>query len=175
MDDDDFALLGLPRRHQIDEAALESAWRDWQSRVHPDRHVGQGDAGRRLAMQWSLRINEAHRRLKDPVQRGAYLCELRGQAVDAERNTAMPADFLMQQMQWREALDDADSVAALDALLAEAATQRHHWLERLQTALDVDGDTAAAAQAVRALMFVQRLRHEASARQAALDAAADLP
>ena len=60
-------------------------------------------------MQWAVRVNEAYQRLKDPLKRAAYLCELDGAPIDAENNTAMPADFLMQQMEWREALDDADT------------------------------------------------------------------
>ena len=58
-------------------------------------------------MQWSVRINEAYQRLKDPLKRAAYLCELNAAPVNAENNTAMPTEFLMQQMDWREALDEA--------------------------------------------------------------------
>ena len=59
-----------------------------QAEVHPDRFAAQGDAAQRLAMQWAVRVNEAHARLKDPLRRGAYLCELAGVPIDAERNTA---------------------------------------------------------------------------------------
>jgi molecular chaperone HscB len=67
-------------------------------------------------MQWAVRVNEAYQRLKDPLSRAAYLCQLRGQPVDAERNTAMPAAFLMQQMEWREALEAADTALQVQAL-----------------------------------------------------------
>ena len=87
--------------------ALDARWKDLQREAHPDKFAAQGAAAQRVAMQWSVRINEAYQRLKDPLKRAAYLCELRGAPINAENNTAMPAAFLMQQMEWREALDEA--------------------------------------------------------------------
>ena len=81
--------------------------------MHPDRFAGEGAAAQRIAMQWAVRVNEAYQRLKDPLKRAAYLCELRGAPIEAESNTAMPAAFLMQQMAWREALDEAADAAAV--------------------------------------------------------------
>ena len=107
LQDDDFALFALPRRFAQDGAALGERWKDLQRQAHPDRFASQGAAAQRVAMQWSVRINEAYQRLKDPLRRAAYLCELRGAPINAENNTAMPTEFLMAQMQWREALDDA--------------------------------------------------------------------
>ena len=105
--DDDFQLFGLAPAFRLDVADLESRRRALQAEVHPDRFASQGAAAQRLAMQWAVRVNEAHRRLRDPLARGAYLCELRGSPVQAESNTAMPVAFLQQQMAWREALEDA--------------------------------------------------------------------
>ena len=96
LSDDDFALLGLPRRFQVDLKALDERWKALQRQAHPDRHADQGAAAQRVAMQWSVRVNEAHQRLRDPIRRGAYMCELAGAPIDAERNTAMPTEFLMQ-------------------------------------------------------------------------------
>ena len=102
---------------------LDARWKDLQREAHPDRFAAQGPAAQRVAMQWSVRINEAYQRLRDPLKRAAYLCELHGAPIRAEDNTAMPAAFLMQQMQWREALDDARGThddAALGELVADA-------------------------------------------------------
>ena len=103
----DFELFDLPMAFALDRGALDARWKDLQREVHPDRHAAADAQTQRQAMQWSVRINEAYQRLKDPIKRAAYLCELRGAPIDAERNTAMPADFLQQQLVWREALDDA--------------------------------------------------------------------
>ena len=120
-------------------------------------------------MQWAVRVNEAYQRLKDPLKRGAYLCELRGVPINAENNTAMPGAFLMQQMAWREALDDAADADAVETLDDIVAAEERRMLATLGDALDVQDDTAAAAQQVRALMFVARFRDDIRRRLAALD------
>jgi molecular chaperone HscB len=103
----DFELFGLEQRFAQDRAELDARWKDLQRQAHPDKFSAQGAAAQRIAMQWSVRINEGYQRLKDPLKRAAYLCEMNGAPINAENNTAMPAAFLMQQMQWREDLDDA--------------------------------------------------------------------
>ncbi|MDE2146827.1 MAG: Fe-S protein assembly co-chaperone HscB [Burkholderiales bacterium] len=162
--DDDFTLFGLPPRQALDRADLDARRRELQARVHPDRHAAEGASAQRLAMQWAVRVNEAYERLKDPLTRAAYLCALRGVAVDAERNTAMPAAFLAQQMAWREALDEAAGAAEVQALAARIAAEERDRLAELERSLDVQGDTAAAAALVRSLMFVARLRAEIERR-----------
>ena len=168
IDSDDFALFGIPRRFALDRSALDARWRALQAEVHPDRFAVEGATAQRLAMQWSLRVNEAYQRLKDPLRRASYLCELAGQRIDAENNTAMPAAFLMQQMEWREALDDAQGAAPVEALVDEVTARRDAALAQLQTTLDDAQDTAAAAQQVRALMFVERFASDLDARLQAL-------
>lgn len=173
--EDDFALMGLPRTYALNPADLEARRRDLQARVHPDRFAAKGAAAQRVAMQWSVRVNEAYRRLKDPVSRGAYLCELAGVAIDAERNTAMPTAFLVQQMQWREALEEAGTADAMSELDAQVRAESRVLQSRL--AAFIDGkpgtvpDLQAAAMQVRALMFVQRFLQDIARRADALDLA----
>lgn len=164
IDADDFSLLGLPRRFALERAQLDSAWKALQARVHPDRFAAEGAAAQRVAMQWAVRVNEAYQRLKDPLKRGAYLCELGGAPVQSESNTAMPVNFLMQQMMWREALEEASSQPDVEALSDEVQTARRERLARLAQLLDETADAAAAAQEVRALMFIDRLLEEVDAR-----------
>src|SRR6195952_3661034 len=124
----DFELFDTEPRFAQDRAVLDARWRTLQSEVHPDRFAAQGTAAQRIAMQWAVRVNEAYQRLKDPIERAAYLCELNGAPIEAENNTAMPAAFLMQQMEWREALDDAGSLAQVEALLREVDEHRRAGL-----------------------------------------------
>jgi molecular chaperone HscB len=164
----DFELFDIEPRFALDPAALDARWRALQAQVHPDRFATQGAAARRVAMQWAVRVNEAYRRLKDPVTRAAYLCETNGAPIEAEVNTAMPPAFLVQQMEWREALDDAQTVAQVKALAEEVAAHRRTALAQLQATLDEQRDFKAAAQQVRALMFSERFAHDIDRRFEAL-------
>ena len=156
----DFELFGLPQRYALDRAVLDDTWKALQREAHPDRFAAEGAAAQRVAMQWSVRINEAYQRLKDPLKRAAYLCELRGQPVQAESNTAMPAAFLMQQMAWRESLEETDEVPALEALADAVAAERQRVQQSLGQLLDSAGDALAAVGQVRALMFIERFAAE---------------
>jgi molecular chaperone HscB len=160
----DFELFGLAERFAQDRAAIDARWKELQREAHPDRFAAQGQAAQRVAMQWSARINEAYARLKDPLKRAAYLCELRGAPINAENNTAMPAAFLVEQMEWREALDDAQAGADVDALDEQLNRARRQVLERIGQLLDEQGDAPAAAQQVRALMFIERFGEDVQAR-----------
>jgi len=168
IDADDFTLLGLPRTFTLDRAQLDTAWKALQAQVHPDRFAAEGAVAQRVAMQWAVRVNEAHQRLKDPLKRAAYLCELAGVGVQAENNTAMPGAFLMQQMQWREALEEAEGLPEVEALSTEVSGQRKARLAQVAQLLDGAQPEAAAvqqaAQEVRALMFIDRLTEEIDAR-----------
>ncbi|MBP8840362.1 MAG: Fe-S protein assembly co-chaperone HscB [Giesbergeria sp.] len=162
---DDFELFGVPQRFAQERNVLDARWKELQREAHPDRFAAQGAAAQRIAMQWSVRINEAYQRLKDPQRRAAYLCELHGAPIRAEDNTAMPAEFLVQQMQWREDLEDATSAAAVDALAFEVQQARSATLERCAELLDTHSDFAGAAQQVRALMFIARFAQDIAQRQ----------
>ncbi|HCE29002.1 MAG TPA: Fe-S protein assembly co-chaperone HscB [Comamonadaceae bacterium] len=153
---DDFELFGVPRRFAQERSALDARWKELQREAHPDRHAASGGAAQRQAMQWSVRINEAYQRIKDPMRRAAYLCELHGAPIRAEDNTAMPGDFLMQQMEWREALEEADSLAQVEALEDQVRQARRVALERCADLIDQQQDFAGAARQVRALMFIAR-------------------
>ena len=156
----DFELFGLVQKFAQDRAALDARWKELQREVHPDRFAAKGASAQRVAMQWSARINEAYQRLKDPLKRAAYLCELNGAAVKAEDNTAMPAAFLMQQMEWREALDEAHGVAELNQLNDEVSRSRQAALAQCEQLLDVAHDYPAAVAQVRALMFIERFSRD---------------
>ena len=165
---DDFTLFGLPQRFALERADVDARWKALQGEVHPDRFAAQGTASRRVAMQWSVRVNEAYRRLKDPLRRAAYLCELRGAPIEAENNTAMPGDFLVQQMHWREALEEAAAAPAVEALAREVARERDARLHRIEALLDERDDAAGAAREVRGLMFIERFAEDIEQRMETL-------
>jgi len=149
-------------RFAVDPAQLDAAFREVQGQVHPDRHAAAGDAGRRVAMQWSTRANEAYQTLKHPLKRATYLLELRGADIGAENNTAMEPAFLMQQMEWREAVEDATSaknVDALDQLLGDLREEKKQRYAKLGALLESGAD-APAVEAVRQLMFLEKVEED---------------
>jgi molecular chaperone HscB len=164
----DFELFRLPQRFEQDRADIDARWKELQREAHPDRFAAQGASAQRAALQWSVRINEAYQRLKDPLKRAAYLCELRGAPIQAENNTAMPPEFLMEQMEWREALDEAGDESDLEQLSERVLQRRREMLSHIQQLLDLEGDAPAAAQQVRALMFIERFAADVESRLAQL-------
>ena len=165
----DFELFAVPARFAQDRAQLDARWKELQREVHPDRFAAQGAAAQRVAMQWSARINEAYQRLKDPQRRAAYLCELNGAPIEAENNTAMPPEFLMQQMELRERLDDAHTAEALDEISAESRQLARDLLQKIEQQLDGQQDWPSAAQSVRALMFLDKLAADIDRRHETLE------
>ena len=160
----DFELFGIPMQFSQDRAQLDARWKELQREAHPDKFAAQGTAAQRVAMQWSVRINEAYQRLKNPLKRASYLCELNDAPINAEDNTAMPADFLMQQMEWREALDEAKTVKDLEELALQSKCNGLKQLSKVEQMLDGNRDFLAAAQRVRSLMFIERFASEVDAR-----------
>ena len=177
---DYFALFGLPLGYTLDLGALEAGWKRLQRAAHPDRFARADDAQKRLALQWSTRINEAYAVLKDPVQRAAYLCGLLGLQVDAQSSAQLPQEFLETQMLLREEhaelQDLPDTPARLQAverLRTLCAGQMAEGSARLASLLDglpADRGEALsrismerlqkAAMQVRALMFVKKFQME---------------
>ncbi len=160
----DFELFDVPAQFAQDRAQLDARWKALQREAHPDRFAAEGAAAQRMAMQWSVRINEAYQRLKDPLKRAAYLCELQGAPVKAENNTAMPAAFLMQQMEWRESLDDTETAEGLEALAGAVAAEQLRVQQEMARLLDEAKDPAQAVGQVRALMFIERFTQEVNAK-----------
>ncbi|MEM5439202.1 Fe-S protein assembly co-chaperone HscB [Paraburkholderia diazotrophica] len=171
LNDSHFKLFDLPEQFALDASALDHAYRTVQTQVHPDRFAAAGDAQKRIAMQWATRTNEAYQTLRDPLRRARYLLSLRGVDVGAENNTAMEPAFLMQQMEWRESIEDASTaknVDALDALLAELRDEEKARFAKLAALLD-SGSNQAAGEAVRQLMFIERVASEIGTQIERLD------
>jgi molecular chaperone HscB len=169
---DFFSLFDLPRAFRLDGKELDSRYRQVQAQVHPDRFAHAGEAERRLSMQWATRANEAYQTLKKPLERAKYMLALVGYDIQAESNTAMPADFLMEQMEWREAVMDARSGSdadELESLHDRLRTDIDGRFAELGDLLDNAGDFAAATDRVRRLMFLDKLLYEIDDALASLE------
>ena len=159
--DDYFALFQLKPQFKIDRQALESAYLTVQQKVHPDMHAQASDSDKRVSMQLSALANSAYRTLMNPIQRGLYMCGRNGVDPQLETNTAMPAQFLMQQMEWRETLDDVrDQPSKLDDLYKEVEQTRANLLKEVELAIDEANDFDLAAKQLRALLFIDKFSSE---------------
>ncbi len=170
-----FALFGLEAAYLLDLQALDKTFRVLQQQVHPDNFANATAAEQRVAMQWAVRVNEAFQTLKSPLARGRYLLKLRGVDTLEETNTSMPLDFLMQQMEVREALSDlkqsprsANVEAQLETLQADLNAQEKTLF--IQLAATLETNLHEAAVSVRKLRFLEKLREELDEVFALIDA-----
>jgi molecular chaperone HscB len=158
-----FALLGLPVQFAIDLDTLNRHYRKVQSEVHPDRFADGSSAERLKSMQLATQANEAYQTLKNPTSRARYLLQLSGIDTQEDSNTAMPGDFLMLQMEWREAIEEAtesQDVTALDNLLIETRKTAGQFQQDLEHQLSEDGKLEAASDTVRKLSFIDKVQSD---------------
>lgn len=157
---DHFTLFDLPIAFRLDAAELDRRYLEMQSRVHPDRFASAGEAERRLSLQWATRVNEAYQTLKKPLLRAMYLLQLAAHDVGSENNSLMPADFLVEQMEWREAVAEARAAGEhheLEHLRHRLQRELRDRYEAIAVLLDDQRDPHGAADQVRRLMFLEKL------------------
>jgi molecular chaperone HscB len=167
-----FDLFGLAQSCRIDTAQLEQQYRALQSLVHPDKSAHLPDAEQRLSMQRATQVNEAYQTLRNPLRRARYLLSLHGADTQEDNNTVMPPDFLMAQMERREAVAEArqaKDAAALDKLEAQMKHEARELEAQLAVKIDTEKDYAAATGLVRKLRFMERLAEEIHAAYDAID------
>lgn len=157
---DYYTLFDLPVTYAIDLKQLETNFRKIQSASHPDRFVNATAAEQLASMQIATRANEAYTTLKNSARRAKYLLENQGMDAVAETNTALPMDFLMQQMEWREQLEDAKAernLAALDALYNMLRNETKTMEALLSDLFDHKQDYAMATEVTRKLIFIDKV------------------
>lgn len=171
LNENHFQIFGVPAQFEVDLSALEARYRELQREVHPDRFAGASQAEQRVSMQLSTRVNEAYQTLKSPLGRAAYLLHLHGVDPEFETNTAMPAEFLAEQMERREGLEAA--VAASDwerliALSSKLGMDQAALFARIERQLEV-GDWNEAAATLRQLKFLEKFGEDIASAEERLD------
>ena len=157
-----FNLFQLEPSFNIDTEALEQTYRALAARFHPDKFASASAFEQKQAVMMSSTINDAYRTLKSPIDRAAYLLKSQNIDADAPEHTSFSPEFLMQQMEWRETLMDAqmeqshDAIRALDQEIQEVQSSLY---QDLQQAFEQQ-DYESAAQWVRHGRFLNKLRKE---------------
>lgn len=161
-----FQLFGIAQSYQIDFARVEQQYRALQALVHPDKSTHLPAAEQRVAMQRATLVNEAYQTLRSPIRRARYLLSLQGVDTQEATNTAMPVDFLMAQMEWREAIGEAQQardVAALGQIEARMKCETRELEAQLEIKIDAEKNYADAAGLIRKLRFMEKLAEEVHA------------
>jgi len=155
-----FSLFKLSPAFNIELAVLEQNYRKIQSESHPDRFVSATPAEKLHSMLLATLANEAYQVLKKPSSRAQYLLQLEGIDATKETNTNMPADFLMQQMEWRESLEDIKAeknIGGLEDLLDEMQQDAQSLTKDLTIFIDEKADLVAATDTTRKLIFIDKV------------------
>jgi molecular chaperone HscB len=166
-----FALFDLQPGFRLDQELLASRYRELARHVHPDRFADASEREQRLALEQSASLNEAYRTLKNAPQRARYLLALRGPELPLEVTVQDPG-FLMQQMQWREELEELQESADLPGV---ALFKRRLKVaqDELNESFAVCWDDAArreeAERLMRRMQFLDKLSHEVRQLEERLD------
>jgi molecular chaperone HscB len=171
LNENHFQIFGLPAQFDVDLPALEVRYRELQREVHPDRFARASQAEQRVSTQLATRVNEAYQTLKSPLTRAGYLLQLQGVDPEFETNTAMPAEFLTDQMERRETLEEV--IAASDwerliALSSQLRTEEDALLGRIERQLEAQ-DWKEAATTLRQLKFLEKLSEEIGEAEEGMD------
>ncbi len=167
-----FDFFGLAVNFDISISALETNYRKIQAEVHPDKFVTASAAEKMKSMQTATLANDAYQTLKQPALRATYLLSLQDITAISETNTAMPTDFLMQQMEWREQLEDAiqaSNVDAIETLARELKTQANHLQTEFKKHFDEKKDFRSATDIARKLIFIDKVSADTQHALALLD------
>lgn len=160
-----FELFQLPPAFDIDNETIEQTYRRLAARFHPDKFAAASSFEQKQAVMMAATLNDAYRTLISPIDRAAYLLKSQGIDADAPEHTGFAPEFLMQQMEWREALEDGRSAgneAALLKLDKEIAAEQQNLFADLGRAF-ASQQAEEAGQLVRQGRFLNKLRQEIKA------------
>lgn len=160
-----FEIFGVPEFYDLDLAELSSRFRKLQSAIHPDKYASASDMERRLSVQKSALINEAYLALKSPLERARYMLKLRGMDLSNETSTVMAPEFLMQQMELREELEQVKRSADPVSSLGEVTQKINKILKQLKDTVsglfsEKNADLEKIADYVRRMQFICKLKQE---------------
>ena len=153
-----FTLLQLPEAFVIDLETLHQNYQSIQKDIHPDRFVTFDDEAKLESIKKTAQVNDAYQTLKSPIRRAEYLLQLKGINIHDEKYTAVPQDFLMQQMEWREELEThkLDKVA-LEKLAQDIQKNKNDMMNQLPSFFDDKNHLNDAIRVTRELNFIEKI------------------
>jgi molecular chaperone HscB len=153
-----FTLLNLPETFDIDLEKLDQNYQNIQKEIHPDRFATSNNETKLESIKKTAQANNAYQTLKSPIRRAEYLLLLEGIHIDDEKYTAVPQDFLMQQMEWREELEShKQNKVALGKLAQDIQKNKHAMIKELPKLFENKSNLNEAAKITRELNFIEKI------------------
>ncbi len=158
-----FELFGLPVSYSIDRRQLSQSYRSLQQQFHPDRFATAAEQERRISLQMASRVNEGNRVLRDPIERARYLLEMEGVDLGTDGETLRDNQFLLEQIELREQLEEVQHGADPGAGLG-------HFVEQMEQRIRQQGEqfsqqwqesSAEAKKTIQRMQFFNRLHRQA--------------
>jgi len=153
-----FTLLQLPEAFDIDLETLHQNYQSIQKNIHPDRFATFDDEAKLESIKKTAQVNDAYQTLKSPIRRAEYLLQLKGINIHDEKYTAVPQDFLMQQMEWREELETHKlNKVALQKLAQDIQKNKNDMMNQLPSFFDDKNHLNDAIRVTRELNFIEKI------------------
>jgi molecular chaperone HscB len=153
-----FTLLQLPEAFDIDLETLHQNYQSIQKNIHPDRFATFDDEAKLESIKKTAQVNDAYQTLKSPIRRAEYLLQLKGINIHDEKYTAVPQDFLMQQMEWREELETHKlNKVALEKLAQDIQKNKNDMMNQLPSFFDDKNHLNDAIRVTRELNFIEKI------------------
>ena len=158
-----FTLLNLPEAFVVDLKKLDQHYQAIQKEIHPDRFASLNDETKMESVKKTAQVNDAYQTLKSSIRRAEYLLHLYGFDINDEKYTAVPQDFLLQQMEWREELEThTKNKEALEKLASEVAIKKKQKIDLLPTYFDKKNNLPEAIKITRELNFIEKIEQHIS-------------
>ncbi len=158
-----FTLLNLPEAFVVDLKKLDQHYQAIQKEIHPDRFASLSDETKMESVKKTAQVNDAYQTLKSPIRRAEYLLHLYGFDINDEKYTAVPQDFLLQQMEWREELETHNkNKEALEKLASVVAIKKKQKIDLLPTYFDKKNNLPEAIKITRELNFIEKIEQHIS-------------
>jgi molecular chaperone HscB len=158
-----FTLLNLPEAFVVDLKKLDQHYQAIQKEIHPDRFASLNDEKKMESVKKTAQVNDAYQTLKSPIRRAEYLLHLYGFDINDEKYTAVPQDFLLQQMEWREELEThTKNKEALEKLASVVAIKKKQKIDLLPTYFDKKNNLPEAIKITRELNFIEKIEQHIS-------------
>ena len=159
--------MGVDKAYGLDVDALEQRYFELQRHLHPDRFAKKSSREKAMSQQQAVTLNEAFETLKDPLKRADYLLQVVGGEGISHDHTVNDPMLLMEAMETREALMEAENVDQINEITDKARLDVRKCIKSIAAAFEGDDLDNARKLALR-LKYLNKLLEETRQHKARL-------